>query len=102
MVSEYVHRGDLRTLIRKKLIELNEKSRMKILIDIASGMSHLHSNGVLHRDLALRNVLIDNMWNAKITGNVLLLIRFFLKNIHKKLYINKLIILNKLKYNLNI
>jgi serine/threonine protein kinase len=49
LITEFVHRGDLRTLIRNKHIELTEKSRIKLLMDIANGMNHLHMNSVLHR-----------------------------------------------------
>ena len=34
---------------------------------ILLGIQHLHKNGILHRDLATRNVLLDNNSNAKVT-----------------------------------
>jgi len=33
---------------------------------IAKGMNHLHSEGVIHRDLSARNLLLDELLNIKI------------------------------------
>mmetsp|Transcript_26263 Transcript_26263/g.36986 ORF Transcript_26263/g.36986 Transcript_26263/m.36986 type:complete len:245 (-) Transcript_26263:67-801(-) len=42
-----------------KKIELNVKNVIKIFKDVVSGMSHLHHEGLLHCDLACRNLLVS-------------------------------------------
>lgn len=37
-----------------------------IFLDVAKGMSFIHFNGLLHRDLKPGNVLLDMQWVAKI------------------------------------
>jgi serine/threonine protein kinase len=41
-------------------------SMMRVIRGIASGLTHLHANGVVHRDLAARNVLLGDDWTAQI------------------------------------
>lgn len=40
---------------------------LKMAKDIAAGMGHLHAEGIVHRDLATRNLLLDENMNVKIT-----------------------------------
>ena len=48
---QYISGGDLEQLLADERVELPWMMRVKIALDIASGMSYLHSRGVMHRDL---------------------------------------------------
>lgn len=66
MVSEYMSRGSLNTVIERK--ELNVMRKLDISLDTAYGMAHLHSKGmsVVHRDLKPGNILISQEWVARV------------------------------------
>ena len=40
--------------------------KLRILTDTASGVSHLHANGIVHRDLNSKNVLLSSSLQAKV------------------------------------
>ncbi|KAF5274541.1 hypothetical protein FQA39_LY07153 [Lamprigera yunnana] len=42
-------------------------SRLQIAIDVIEGIRYLHSQGLVHRDIKLKNVLLDNNNRAKLT-----------------------------------
>jgi len=65
IVTEFYENGSLYALLHsKKIIEKNTIS--KCIKGIASGMSHLHREGIIHRDLAARNVLLSGTFEPKI------------------------------------
>jgi serine/threonine protein kinase len=47
--------------------ELSEEWRTKIAKGTAAGIEHIHSQGIVHRDIAARNVLLDSDWVPKIS-----------------------------------
>ena len=61
MVIEYVNGDSVGKYLEKNNNQLDNKFRIKILIDAAKGMSYLHSQNppFLHLDLASRNLLIQ-------------------------------------------
>jgi len=57
IILEYCNGGDLASLINFQ-IKLKENEVRDIAFQIVKGMNHLHSLGVLHRDLKLANILL--------------------------------------------
>lgn len=54
----YYQNGDLRKyLLQNKIISFQEK--MRIFIDILTGLKELHSKLIIHRDIKLRNIFVD-------------------------------------------
>ena len=58
LVLEYVEKGSLFDLIRKK-IKLSEQEACDIFTQICTGLNYLHKNNLLHRDLKAENLLIS-------------------------------------------
>ena len=46
---------------------LDYNSKIRVMLNICSGLDYLHENNVIHRDLTARNVLLDTHGNAKIS-----------------------------------
>lgn len=64
IVMDWCKHGSLRKLlISRKPISWSE--RYSFLIDVASGMHHLHRNGLVHRDLKTLNLLVDEDLNGQ-------------------------------------
>lgn len=65
--SEYMEDHTLSAEMRRQTF--TEYDKVKILLDVAKGLSEAHSNGVIHRNLSLENVyLIDSGKTAAIAN----------------------------------
>ena len=64
-VMEYASNGDLLDYLKKKTI-LNENDAKFIFIQICSGLKSIHKKNIIHRDIKLDNILLDNNYKCKI------------------------------------
>ncbi|XP_063721101.1 dual serine/threonine and tyrosine protein kinase-like [Symsagittifera roscoffensis] len=60
----YKMRRDLHTAIRQGMPLI---PRLQVAIDVVEGLRYLHSRDLVHRDIKLKNVLLDEMDRGKIT-----------------------------------
>jgi eukaryotic-like serine/threonine-protein kinase len=65
IAMEYLPKGSLEDEAEGAYVDLTRARRL--VIDVLRGLEHLHSNGILHRDLKPGNILIDNGNNAQIS-----------------------------------
>ncbi|PRP86255.1 serine/threonine-protein kinase HT1-like [Planoprotostelium fungivorum] len=66
MITEFCDGGSLYAYVRKyPNLALAEK--LRLLTEISKGMHHLHKQKVVHRDLALRNILLSSELQAKVS-----------------------------------
>ncbi|KAL5021296.1 hypothetical protein ScPMuIL_000451, partial [Solemya velum] len=79
VAMEYAQNGDLRSYLRKSrrkkqtiyananaFTPLSQAALLKFAFDAASGLSHLANKQIIHRDVAARNVLLDENLIAKV------------------------------------
>jgi len=71
LVMEYVKDGSLSDILKKN-DDFDNKFRCKLALDVAKGMTFLHSNNVYHRDIKPDNMLVisphrNTQINLKIT-----------------------------------
>ena len=67
VVMEYMIKGDMADFIQESKYELFEESEAKkYMRHIASGIAYLHSKGVVHRDIKLENLLVNEYDEIKI------------------------------------
>ena len=69
IVMEFIEYGDLRKFNRKYMMGCNCWARkVKVIHEISLGMNFLHTQNppVIHRDLKLENIFVDNGFNVKV------------------------------------
>ena len=70
LVCEFMSGGDLQKVLDSplRLAELSLLHRVQILAHAAAGLSHLHANGVLHKDVKPSNIMLR--WQSKESGGL--------------------------------
>ncbi|KAA0191137.1 hypothetical protein HAZT_HAZT002638, partial [Hyalella azteca] len=53
-----IHEGQVHALTEDRAVEVSWLARVSLAADIARGMAYLHAQGVFHRDLTSKNVLV--------------------------------------------
>eukprot|EP01113_Clastostelium_recurvatum_P018131 TRINITY_DN2138_c1_g1_i5.p1 TRINITY_DN2138_c1_g1~~TRINITY_DN2138_c1_g1_i5.p1 ORF type:complete len:572 (+),score=95.93 TRINITY_DN2138_c1_g1_i5:28-1716(+) len=67
IVMEYMEGGSLVHRLFDASIVIPLGAQAAMIRDVAAGMHHLHQEGIVHRDLATRNILVGNDWTVKIS-----------------------------------
>jgi len=66
IVLEFMSKGALSRYLENKENIIDEKRELHWMLEIATGMHHLALEGIVHSDLAARNVLLTNDLTAKV------------------------------------
>eukprot|EP00268_Persea_americana_P040167 TRINITY_DN3980_c0_g1_i5.p1 TRINITY_DN3980_c0_g1~~TRINITY_DN3980_c0_g1_i5.p1 ORF type:complete len:244 (-),score=53.33 TRINITY_DN3980_c0_g1_i5:253-984(-) len=59
IVTEYMSGGSVYDFLHKQKGVFKLPSLLKVAIDVSKGMSYLHQNSIIHRDLKAANLLMD-------------------------------------------
>ncbi len=66
VVMEFMARGCLFDVLNDISLELPSKLRLRFALDIASGLTYIHSRAILHRDLKTLNIFLSDDWRCKV------------------------------------
>uniref|UniRef100_A0AC35U544 Receptor protein-tyrosine kinase n=1 Tax=Rhabditophanes sp. KR3021 TaxID=114890 RepID=A0AC35U544_9BILA len=68
IITEFMVNGSLINYLKLNSINTCSKVQLtQICLDISEGMQYLHKTGYIHRDLASRNILLDQFYRCKIS-----------------------------------
>eukprot|EP01117_Protostelium_nocturnum_P009080 TRINITY_DN3251_c0_g1_i1.p1 TRINITY_DN3251_c0_g1~~TRINITY_DN3251_c0_g1_i1.p1 ORF type:complete len:1571 (+),score=426.26 TRINITY_DN3251_c0_g1_i1:57-4715(+) len=65
LVTEFCEGGGLYPYLRKHKVD--EQQKIQFILGIAKGLLHLHAEKVIHRDLAVRNILLSKHLEVKVS-----------------------------------
>jgi len=64
---EYIGKVSLQSYLKSRITRrLEENEAKKVFVGICRGISYCHSKSIVHRDIKLDNILLDNDCNVKI------------------------------------
>ncbi|OXB72118.1 UNVERIFIED_CONTAM: hypothetical protein H355_015354, partial [Colinus virginianus] len=67
VLMQYLNGGSLRTLVKNNPKgKLSEDEARVLFKQVCSALQHMHSRKIVHRDLKLENILLDNKGRAKL------------------------------------
>lgn len=66
MVTDWAAHGSLFDVLHNKRIELSFSRRVRMALDCARGMQHLHERQLIHRDLKSLNLLVSEDFTVKV------------------------------------
>jgi len=67
LVNEYIKYGELSKRIKQTFSELQISV---IIFQILKGLSYIHSHNIIHRDIKLENIMINDIENILINGKI--------------------------------
>ncbi|KAL6043337.1 Non-receptor tyrosine-protein kinase TNK1, variant 2 [Balamuthia mandrillaris] len=67
ILTEFMPGGSLLTYLHQLSEAPSQTQQVRMALDVARGMRHLHANRITHRDLATRNLLLDNDLTIKVS-----------------------------------
>ncbi|KAL6062069.1 protein kinase [Balamuthia mandrillaris] len=66
IVSEYLQRKSLRSVLMDERVELPMHLRVSMMIDLCKALRYVHSMNIIHRDLKPENLLVGAHFNLKV------------------------------------
>ncbi|XP_020531650.1 serine/threonine-protein kinase EDR1 isoform X2 [Amborella trichopoda] len=68
ILTGFLPRGSLYRLLHHPNVQIDEKRRLRMALDVAKGMNYLHTSHptIVHRDLKSLNLLVDKNWVVKV------------------------------------
>ena len=60
LIMEFCNGGSLDVHLFDTNHEISVAQKLELIKGIALGLNHLHANGIVHRDIAARNIILAN------------------------------------------